>query len=160
MKTNKIGLNENKLVDLVDILDNLLANYQVHYQKLRGCHWNVKGNDFFILHAKFEELYNNAQLAIDELAERILTLGKSPYSTYAEYTNVAEIKEIETKNLGATKMVEAILDDFKKLIEIEREVIEKATDTANDEGTADMVIGFMKFKEKTSWMLTAWLGNK
>lgn len=160
MKTNKIGLNENNVVELVDHLNTLLANYQVHYQKLRGCHWNVKGNDFFTLHVKFEELYNNAQLAIDELAERILTLGKSPYSTYADYIKIAEIKEIETENLSATKMVEAILADFKKLIEIEREVIENAADTANDEGTADMVIGFMKFKEKTSWMLRAWLGNK
>lgn len=160
MKTNKIGLNDNKVIDLVDHLNILLANYQVHYQKLRGCHWNVKGNDFFTLHVKFEELYNNAQLTIDELAERILTLGKSPYSTYAHYIETAEIKEIETEKLPAQKMVEAVLEDFMKLIEIEREVIENAAENANDEGTADMVIGFMKFKEKTSWMLRAWLGTK
>lgn len=160
MKTNNIGLNDKKVVDLVDHLNILLANYQVHYQKLRGCHWNVKGNDFFTLHVKFEELYNNAQLTIDELAERILTLGKSPYSTYANYIETAEIKEIETEKMPAQKMVEAILGDFMKLIEIEREVIENAAETANDEGTADMVIGFMKFKEKTSWMLRAWLGTK
>lgn len=160
MKTNNIGLNDKKVVDLVDHLNILLANYQVHYQKLRGCHWNVKGNDFFTLHVKFEELYNNAQLTIDELAERILTLGKSPYSTYANYIETAEIKEIETEKMPAQKMVEAILGDFMKLIEIERDVIENAAETANDEGTADMVIGFMKFKEKTSWMLRAWLGTK
>lgn len=160
METNKIGLNENDVVELVDHLNTLLANYQVHYQKLRGCHWNVKGSDFFTLHVKFEELYNNAQLTIDELAERILTLGKSPYSTFADYIKVAKIKEIETENIAAEKMVEAILDDFKKLIAIEREVIENAAETTNDEGTADMIIGFMKFKEKTSWMLRAWLGNK
>lgn len=160
MKTNKIGLNENDVVELVDHLNTLLANYQVHYQKLRGCHWNVKGNDFFTLHVKFEELYNNAQLTIDELAERILTLGKSPFSTFADYIKVAKIKEIETENIAADKMVEAILDDFKKLIALEREVIENAAETTNDEGTADMIIGFMKFKEKTSWMLRAWLGTK
>ncbi|TAH03597.1 MAG: DNA starvation/stationary phase protection protein [Sphingobacteriales bacterium] len=160
MKTNKIGLNENDVVELVDHLNTLLANYQVHYQKLRGCHWNVKGNDFFTLHVKFEELYNNAQLTIDELAERILTLGKSPYSTFADYIKVAKIKEIETENIAADKMVEAILDDFKTLIALEREVIENAAETTNDEGTADMIIGFMKFKEKTSWMLRAWLGTK
>lgn len=160
MKTNKIGLNDNKVIELVDHLNILLANYQVHYQKVRGCHWNVKGSDFFTLHVKFEELYNNAQLTIDELAERILTLGKSPFSTYADYVETAEIKEIKTDGLSAEKMVEAILDDFKQLIELEREVIENASKTANDEGTADMVIGFMKFKEKTSWMLRAWLGNK
>jgi len=160
MKTNKIGLNDKNIIELVDQLNILLANYQVHYQKLRGCHWNVKGNDFFTLHVKFEELYNNAQLTIDELAERILTLGKSPFSTYANYIKVSEIKEIITENMAPEKMVEAILDDFKQLISLEREVIEKAADSAKDEGTADMIIGFMKFKEKTNWMLSAYLGNK
>ena len=135
------------------------ANYQIHYQKLRGCHWNVKGHNFFTLHVKFEELYNNAILAIDELAERVLTLGKSPYGTYAEYIKESSIKEIKTDSLSAEKMVEAVLEDFKKLIELERDVIENATENAGDEGTADMIIGFLRFKEKTSWMLRAWVGN-
>lgn len=156
MIINKIGLEDKKVIELVDHLNLLLANYQVHYQKVRGCHWNVKGHSFFDLHMKFEELYNNAQTSIDELAERVLTLGKSPYSTFDEYIALSEIKEIKTEGLAADKMVEAILDDFKKLIEMEREVIENATVNAGDEGTADMVIGFLRFKEKTSWMLRAW----
>lgn len=159
MTVNKIGLPDKKVIELVDHLNLLLANYQIHYQKVRGCHWNVKGHNFFTLHAKFEELYNNAQLTIDELAERVLTLGKSPYSTYADYIELSSIKEIGTDGLSAEKMVEAILDDFKKLIELEREVIENATENAGDEGTADMIIGFLRFKEKTSWMLRAWVGK-
>ena len=156
MAVNKIGLKDKNVIGLVDHINILLANYQIHYQKVRGCHWNVRGHSFFDLHLKFEELYNNAQLTIDELAERVLTLGKSPYSTYADYIQTSTIKEIKTEGLSEEKMVEAILDDFKKLIEIEREVIENASEQANDEGTADMVIGFLKFKEKTSWMLRAW----
>lgn len=159
MAVNKIGLSDKKVIELVDHLNILLANYQIHYQKLRGCHWNVKGHSFFDLHAKFEELYNNAQTAIDELAERVLTLGKSPYSNYAEYIELSTLKEIKTEGMPAEKMVEAILDDFKKLIELEREVIENATENAGDEGTADMIIGFLRFKEKTSWMLRAWVGK-
>ena len=93
---NKIGLEDKKVIELVDHLNLLLANYQIHYQKVRGCHWNVRGNNFFNLHVKFEELYDNAQLTIDELAERVLTLGKSPYSTYADYIELSEIKEIKT----------------------------------------------------------------
>ena len=153
---NKIGLEDKKVIELVDHLNLLLANYQVHYQKVRGCHWNVKGHNFFDLHVKFEELYNNAQTSIDELAERVLTLGKSPYSSFSDYIELSDIKEIKTEGLPAEKMVEAILDDFKTLIELEREVIANATDNAGDEGTADMVIGFLRFKEKTSWMLRAW----
>lgn len=156
MVVNKIGLEDKKVIELVDHLNLLLANYQVHYQKVRGCHWNVKGHSFFDLHVKFEELYNNAQTSIDELAERVLTLGKSPYSTFNEYIALSDIKEIKTEGLPADKMVEAILDDFKKLIALEREVIANATENAGDEGTADMVIGFLRFKEKTSWMLRAW----
>lgn len=160
MTINKIGLEDKNVVELVDHLNILLANYQVHYQKLRGCHWNVRGHNFFNLHVKFEELYNNAQLAIDELAERILTLGKSPFSTFSEYIATSQIKEISTEGLSEEKLVEAILDDFKKLIAIEREVIENATENAKDEGTADMIIGFLRFQEKTSWMLRAWSGKK
>lgn len=160
MTVNKIGLKDKPVVELADHLNTLLANYQIHYQKLRGCHWNVQGHQFFELHAKFEELYNHAQLAIDEIAERILTLGKSPMSTYADYIENSSIKEIKTIGLSEEKMVEAILGDFKDLIEIEREVIENATENANDEGTADLIIGFLRFKEKTSWMFRAWSGKK
>lgn len=160
MEVNEIGLKDKPIIELVDHLNILLANYQIHYQKVRGCHWNVRGHNFFDLHIKFEELYNHAQTTIDELAERVLTLGKSPYSTYADYIKVSSIKEIKTEGLAAEKMVEALLDDFQKLIEIEREVIKNATENAGDEGTADMIIGFLKFKEKTSWMLRAWDGKQ
>ncbi|ADY50993.1 Ferritin Dps family protein [Pseudopedobacter saltans DSM 12145] len=160
MATNKIGLNDKEVVELVDLLNDLLANYQIHYQKLRGCHWNVRGNDFFTLHLKFEELYNNAQLTIDELAERVLTLGKSPHSTYANYIKVSKIKEINTEGLAPNKMVDAILEDYKVLLDLEREIIETASENVNDEGTADMITGFVKFQEKTSWMLRAYNGNK
>jgi starvation-inducible DNA-binding protein len=154
---NKIGLKDKEVVELVDHLNILLANYQIHYQKLRGCHWNVRGKQFFELHVKFEELYNNAQLTIDELAERILTLGKSPMSTYQDYIDSSDIKEIATKGLSEDKMVDAILGDLDALIKIEREVIENANGgDVSDEGTADMITGFMKFKEKTTWMFRAW----
>jgi starvation-inducible DNA-binding protein len=159
MEVNEIGLKNKPVIELVDHINILLANYQIHYQKVRGCHWNVRGHNFFDLHIKFEELYNNAQATMDELAERVLTLGKSPFSTYADYIKVSEIKEIKTEGLSAEKMVTEILADFQKLIEIEREVIEKATENAGDEGTADMIIGFLKFKEKTSWMFRAWEGK-
>ena len=159
MAVNEIGLKNKPVIELVDHINILLANYQIHYQKVRGCHWNVKGHNFFDLHIKFEELYNNAQITMDELAERVLTLGKSPFSTYADYIKVSEIKEIKTEGLSAEKMVSEILGDFQKLIEIEREVIENATENAGDEGTADMIIGFLKFKEKTSWMFRAWEGK-
>ena len=158
MNSEEIGLKENEVKPIVDHLNDLLANYHIHYQKLRGCHWNVKGGHFFTLHVKFEELYNNAQQTIDDLAERILTLGKSPYSTFTDYIRVSTLKEINTLGMQDTDMVLAIMDDFIKLIEMERELMILTTD-AGDDGTNDLINSFMQFKEKNNWMLRSFCGK-
>ena len=158
MKAEEIGLEEQKVKPIVDQLNELLANYHIHYQKVRGCHWNVKGKSFFTLHVKFEELYNNAITTIDELAERILTLGKPPLSTYQEYINHSIIKEINTVGVDDISLVEAVLHDFATLIEIEREIME-STAASGDDGTNDMINKFMQFKEKNTWMLRAFCGK-
>ena len=157
MKAEEIGLEEVKVRPIVDQLNDLLANYHIHYQKLRGCHWNVKGKSFFTLHAKFEELYTNAIATIDELAERVLTLGKAPLSTYQDYINTARIKEINTIGVEDIKLVKAILEDFSALIEIEREIMDSTAENGDD-GTNDMINKFMQFKEKNTWMLRAFCG--
>ncbi|HEY0669908.1 MAG TPA: Dps family protein [Sphingobacteriaceae bacterium] len=158
MNANEIGLEEKQVKPIVDQLNDLLANYHIHYQKLRGCHWNVKGSHFFSLHTKFEELYDNAVLSIDELAERILTLGKPPHSTFSDYIKHSRIKETNTIKLSDTAMVEAIMDDFTTLIEIEREIMD-TTSEAGDDGTNDMINKFIQFQEKNNWMFRAFLGK-
>jgi starvation-inducible DNA-binding protein len=159
MDAKEISLNEKEVKSVVDLLNDYLANYHVHYQKLRGCHWNIKGHNFFTLHIKFEELYTNAQETIDEIAERVLTLGKPPHSRFADYIQESTIKEIDTIGLLDMAMVEALLADMAKLIELERELLE-ATDIAGDDGTNDMVNRFMQFKEKNTWMLRSFLDKK
>lgn len=159
MSAKEINLSEKQVKPVVDMLNEYLANYHIHYQKLRGCHWNIKGQNFFTLHLKFEELYTNAQLTIDEIAERVLTLGKPPHSRFSDYIKESAIKEIDTIGLADTAMVEAVLDDMTKLIELERDLLE-ATDKAGDDGSNDMVNRFMQFKEKTIWMLKSFLGKK
>ena len=158
MKAEEIGLEEVKVKSIVDHLNDLLANYHIHYQKLRGCHWNVKRSNFFTLHAKFEELYTNAITSIDELAERILTLGKAPLSTYKDYLTISKIREIDTEGMRDEDLVLAILSDFHILIEHEREIME-ITDESGDDGTNDMINKFMQFKEKNTWMLRAFCGK-
>ncbi|HWV75565.1 MAG TPA: DNA starvation/stationary phase protection protein [Pseudosphingobacterium sp.] len=159
MNPKAISLEEKKLRPVVDHLNDLLANYHVHYQKLRGCHWNVRGSHFFTLHAKFEELYNNAITTIDELAERILTLGKSPLSRYQDYLATSEIKEIDTIGMSDTDLVKAVVEDLELLIALQRDLLE-ITDEANDEGSNDMVNAFMQFNEKQNWMLRAFLNKR
>lgn len=152
MDAKEISLNEKEVKPVVDLLNDYLANYHIHYQKLRGCHWNIKGSNFFTLHIKFEELYTNAQETIDEIAERVLTLGKPPHSRFADYINESVIQEIDTIGMPDMEMVNALLEDMAKLIELERDLLE-ATDMASDDGTNDMVNRFMQFKEKNTWML-------
>lgn len=159
MSAKEINLTEKQVKPVVDMLNEYLANYHIHYQKLRGCHWNIKGQNFFTLHLKFEELYTNAQLTIDEIAERVLTLGKPPHSRFSDYIKEATIKEIDTIGMADVAMVEAVLEDMTKLIELERDLLE-ATEKAGDDGSNDMVNRFMQFKEKTIWMLRSFLGKK
>lgn len=158
MNAKEISLEEKVVRPIVDQLNDLLANYHIHYQKLRGCHWNIKGPHFFTLHIKFEELYTNAQQTIDELAERILTLGKSPYSSFSDYLKVSKIKEVNTIGMKDSDMVLAILDDFSSLIELEREIMSTTSD-AGDDGTNDLINKFMQFKEKNTWMLRSFAGK-
>ncbi|QJD97764.1 DNA starvation/stationary phase protection protein [Mucilaginibacter robiniae] len=158
MDAKEISLNEKDVRPVVDLLNELLANYHIHYQKIRGCHWNIKGHNFFTLHVKFEEMYTNAVQTIDDLAERILTLGKPPYSRYADYIAISKIKEIDTIGQTDDYLVKALVDDMASLIELEREILIASAD-AGDDGTNDMVNGFMQYKEKNTWMLRSFINQ-
>lgn len=155
MSTNDIGLKIKDSKELATKLNELLANYQIYYQNLRNFHWNVSGPNFFELHAKFEELYNAATLAIDETAERILTLGERPLSSYAEYIESSAIKEAG-KVLEAKKMVEIVRDNLTTLLKLERETLDTAS-KQGDEGTVSLMSEYITAKEKTVWMLSAYL---
>lgn len=157
MTLNSIGLNENKAKDLANDLNNLLANFQIYYQNLRGVHWNIKGKRFFDLHAKFEELYTDANLKVDEIAERILTLGTTPLHTFEDYTAIAKVPV--GKNVSQDEVaVRLIVDSLTALLKIERQILDKS-DELNDEGTNAMMSDFITEQEKTVWMLKAWLGE-
>ena len=90
---NAIGLDSTKAAQLAEKLNELLANYSLFYQNTRGYHWNINGEKFFELHLKFEELYNDLLLKVDEVAERILTLGHSPNHNYSDYRKTSKITE-------------------------------------------------------------------
>ena len=129
----------------------------MYYQNLRGIHWNIKGRSFFDLHIKFEELYIDANLKVDEIAERILTLGATPLHTFEDYTKAAKVPV--GKNISKDeKAVQLIVDSLTELLKIERSIL-KASDTANDEGTNAMMSDFITEQEKTVWMMKAWLGE-
>jgi len=157
MNLNSIGLDQNKTKELAKDLNDLLANFQIYYQNLRGIHWNIKGKRFFDLHVKFEELYTDANLKVDEIAERILTLGETPLHTFEDYSKLVKIPV--GKNVSQDeKAVCLIVDSLAGLLQIERKILEKSGD-ANDEGTNSMMSDFITEQEKTVWMMKAWLGE-
>ena len=149
----RLGYSALETAEIVSALNNLLANYSVHYQKLRNFHWNVKGSDFFDIHEKFELQYNDAQLAIDEIAERVRIFGQRPFSTLNEYLTHSIILEVQTE-LKADEMVQEVLADYRILLEKLFDVIDISLEHG-DSGTEDLAKGLVKQMEKNHWMMTA-----
>jgi len=153
---NLIGIEKEKAENLTVQLNNLLANYQVFYQNLRGFHWNIKGKEFFELHLKFEEFYDDAVIKIDEIAERILTLDGTPLHTFEDYINQSSIEVAKGLFDGKTS-VNIVMANFSILLQKERAILNLAGD-ANDEGTVSLMSDYISQTEKTLWMLKSYLG--
>ena len=153
---NLIGIEKVKATVLVEELNDLLANYQLFYQNLRGFHWNIKGKEFFELHLKFEELYNDAVIKVDEIAERILTLDGTPLHTFSDYLGKSNIEAAKGLFDGKSS-VDIILSNFSTLLQKERNILNIAGD-ANDEGTVSLMSDYISQTEKTMWMLKSYLG--
>ncbi len=151
---NYLNINSEETLPIAKELNQLLADYHIYYQKLRNFHWNVTGKNFFELHNKFEELYGDARVKIDEIAERILTLKYHPVSKYSIYLKVSNINE-ESPLQSDSDMVSSILEDHKIILQQMSKIINVA-ELAKDEGTIDMIGGFIAELEKKSWMLNAW----
>lgn len=137
------------------ILNRQIANWSVLFVKLHNYHWYVKGPQFFTLHDKFEELYNEASVHIDELAERLLALKGHPVATMEEFLETSSIKEAPNGQ-DAEAMVGELVEDFNILIDELKEGME-AAESLGDETTADMLLAIHQSLEKHNWMLRSFL---
>ena len=152
--TNILGLPVKETEVIAAELNILLSNSQVYYQNLRGIHWNIRGKRFFDLHVKFEELYNDAQLKIDLIAERVLTLGGTPLHTFDDYIKNNRLQV--GKNISKdTEAVQLIINSLSDLLKIERVILDESG-KINDEGTNSIMSDFIQEQEKTIWMMKAW----
>lgn len=154
---NKIGLDKADSKIVVEKLNELLANYSVFYQNVRGYHWNIKGENFFELHQKFEELYDNLFSKIDEIAERILTLGSVPNHAFSAYYKLSEIEDSDYVSDGVTA-IKQILDSLKVVIKLQREILD-ISDDADDEGTNAIMSDYIREQEKLYWMYSAYVNK-
>lgn len=151
--TNSIGLDKASSEKVAVALNNLLASYQVFYMNVRGYHWNIKGVGFFQLHEKFEEYYNDLVLKVDEIAERVLTLGYAPTHAFSDYLTSSRIKEHKNAT-RAQDCLQGTLTGFQTLIEQQREILNLAGE-CEDEGTAALMGDYVREQEKLIWMLSA-----
>ena len=149
-----LHLNETAVANVVAGLNQLLADYQVFYQNLRGFHWNIKGHGFLVLHGKFEDMYNDVANKVDELAERMLMLGGQPDNRFSEYLKVAKLQEVANVSC-ADEALKHVLDTYGYFIAEERKLMAVAQE-AGDEVTAAMLSDYLREQEKMVWMLVAY----
>ncbi|MBM7704831.1 Dps family protein [Metabacillus iocasae] len=142
---------------LTGVVNNQIANFSVLYMKLHNYHWYVKGQQFFTLHEKFEELYNEVATNIDDLAERLLALEGNPVATMKECLSMSSIQEA-SGNETATDMVATLVSDFDTLTKELKDGMDIAGEV-DDETTGDMLLAIHKSFEKHAWMLKSFLGK-
>lgn len=149
---NHLKLDNKAMKNVSDKMNDLLSDYHIFYQNVRGFHWNVKGENFFDLHVKFEELYTQLYENIDELAERIVTIGFKPLHAYSDYLKNTIHKEITDVSNGG-ECVKHVIDGLGILAQSHRKAA-KAADEADDIATADLLTKFVGDIEKRMWMFT------
>ena len=155
MSQNLIGLNESQAAELAQKLNLLLADYQIFYMNARGFHWNIQGAQFFELHLKFEELYNDLLLKVDEIAERVLTLGKRPLHSFSAYLENSRIEPVQDAT-DPQSTVQSVVSAFQHLLLEQRKLLSLASD-AGDEGTVGILSDYIRQQEKLVWMYGAYL---
>ena len=152
----KLGFTYLETAEIVVHLNELIANYIVHYHKLRNFHWNVDGADFFELHQEFEDEYNTVKENIDILAERIRVFGIKPSMTMKEILSISEIKEAKADKMTPIEMVTQLLKDYDILHHKMLNVVNASLDTG-DNVTEQIITDFMRALEKRNWMFTSWV---
>lgn len=148
-----IGINEQDRIEVAEGLKHLLADSYTLYLQTHNFHWNVTGPQFRELHLMFEEHYTELATAVDEIAERIRTLGVIAPGTYKAFAKLSSIEEVEDIPT-ATEMVKLLTQGHEQVVKTCREVLKKAQD-ADDESSAALVSDRMRIHEKTAWMLRA-----
>ncbi|MEG0471572.1 MAG: Dps family protein [Solibacillus sp.] len=138
-------------------LNELVATWSVLYTKLHNYHWYVTGSSFFTLHEKFEELYNEVTLNLDEIAERILSKHGKPVATLKEHLNLSLIEEA-TGNESTEEMVKTTIEDFQIIMNALKSTMETAANEGDDR-TEDLLNANYQSLEKHAWMLNAFLGK-
>ena len=144
---------------LINFLNQLLSNYFVLYVKLHRYHWYVQGRHFFELHEKFEEMYDEFAVTLDEVAERILMIDGRPVAVMEKFLKETTLQEA-TADDEELEMIAQLRKDYKQIIGEIKKVGLPLAEEVNDEPTTDLLISSQANLEKHVWMLTAYQAEK
>jgi starvation-inducible DNA-binding protein len=154
MKTN-IGIADQHIEEIVTFLNTLLADEYALYTKTRNAHWNVNGPNFFELHKLFESQYEILDVAIDDIAERVRSLGHYALGSLKDFLSVTHMDEENHDFSNPKQIIQTLVNDHETIIRIIRNDITPVANQYIDLGTADFVTGLMEKHEKMAWMLRA-----
>ena len=138
--------------NIIKELNQFLADLNVFYRKLQNYHWNIEGRDFFIVHSKLEEYYDEVNEKIDEIAEHILSLEGQPLGTLKDYLNMTKIKEAENKKVDSTFILNEIIKDYAMLLQDAKNIKELA-ETNSENKTSALMDDIIEEYTKKLWML-------
>lgn len=157
MPSINIGLSNEQREGVIDLLNHDLADAYLLLVKTKKFHWDVVGPQFLTLHKLWEEHYNTLTENIDEIAERIRTLGGYPIGTMKGFLDYASLGEHPGNVPMATGMVAILVEDHEQVVRNMREHIDACSETYRDQGTADFLTGLMEQHEQIAWMLRSFI---
>ena len=156
MKT-EIGIKPENRAEVAHSLNILLADEHILYIKTRNAHWNVEGPDFHSQHLFFESQYGQVEEIIDDIAERIRTLGHYADATLGSFLKLTHLSEETRERNDSGGFMKSLLEDHEAIIIYLRENISRYANDLNDQGTSDFITGLAETHEKMAWMLRAHL---
>lgn len=140
----------------IEKLNLYLTNLNVLYRKIQNYHWNVTGKGFFSIHSKLEEYYDAINEQIDDVAERILSIGGRPLGTLKDYLEITTITEAKNEEITGTEALAEVKKDFEAMLALVKE-IKEAADEEGDFGSSALVDEYISTYEKDLWMISAFL---
>jgi starvation-inducible DNA-binding protein len=155
--TTEIGIKPANSAQVAQSLNVLLADEHVLYIKTRRAHWNVEGPDFLTIHRFFEEQYKQLEQIIDDVAERIRTIGHYAEATLAGFLAETHLSEETRGKNDSAGFMKELLGDHESIIIHLRENVKRYDEEWKDAGTSDFITGLMETHEKMAWMLSAHL---
>ena len=156
MKTN-IGITDSNRQAVADALAKILADEYVLYTKTRNAHWNVEGADFHDKHKFFEGQYEQLDDYIDDVAERIRTLGHYAPATLQSFLSLTHLTEASREKNDSAGFLKELLVDHESIIIHLRENINRFANELGDLGTSDFITGLMEGHEKMAWFIRSHL---